>query len=110
MLYEFFCLSSSNIHCNCEVLPIVDLFNIPLWNNELDNQINSLTTKDDEVTLYGSRDSFIHTYTGKYTTKEISAAGDCSATQLREEIKKMDVVDLGEKFRMGVIWALRNEV
>ena len=44
------------------------------WVNNLDDQIDAITTNFDKVTVYGSRDSFLDTYTnngGKYPATEL---------------------------------------
>ena len=93
---------------NVKIIPIYDVFNIPLWSENLDKKVDELTSNDDNVTLYGSRDSFIFNYNGKYKTEEIESHGDSSATDLRNEIKNMDIRNVEEEFRKGIIWALRN--
>ncbi len=109
MLYEFiphWMLLSKRL----QIVPIVDVFNIPLWSSNLDEKIKELTVDADEVMLYGGRNSFIKNYVGKYPTKEIPSNGVIStATELREEIKKMDIHGSDESFRKGIIWSLRNE-
>ncbi len=89
-----------------EIIPFYDVFNLPLWNSNLDKKIEELTSKDDEVVLYGSRDSFIFGYNGKYKTKEIEANGDCSVTELRNKVALTDFTNTDEKFRAGVIFGV----
>lgn len=89
-----------------EVIPFKDVFNVPLWNSLLDEKIGELTNKNDEITLYGSRESFIFGYNGKYKTKEIKADGDFSATQLRNQVLELDEFEADEKFRAGIILGL----
>jgi hypothetical protein len=91
------------------VIPIVDVFNVGLWSKNLDEKIKELTSETDVVTLYGSRDSFIFNYVGKYPTIEVKSFSNISASQLREEVKRLDVTVTAEEFRKGVIWSLRNE-
>lgn len=114
MLYEFlppYVLVSHNV----KIAPIVDVFNIPLWSNNLDQQIKFLVNSYNEtellenVTMYGSRDSFIFNYKGMFKTHEVKANGDDSASKLREEIKNMDIHNVDESFRKGIIWSLRNK-
>ena len=75
----------------------------------LDEKIKEITSEIDEVTLYGSRDSFIPNYVGKYSTVNVPAYENVSASQLREGVKNMNTVGVNEEFRKGVIWSLRNE-
>jgi nicotinamide mononucleotide adenylyltransferase len=89
-----------------EIIPIVDVFDLPRWNKILDEKIEQLTSKDDEILLYGSRDSFVLKYFGKYKIKEIIPDGNYSATELRNQILKIDTTNVDEKFRAGVIWGV----
>ena len=107
MLYGFLPYNVIASH-QVKILPIEDVFNIPLWSNNLDKKIKESVDETDEVTLYGSRDSFIFNYSGIFKTHEIKAEGDYSASKLRDDIKNMDVRDADESFRKGIIWALRN--
>jgi len=97
------------LYLNLTVVPIVDVFDIPLWSKNLDKMIKELTSENDSVTLYGSRDSFIFNYIGKYSTVNVPSYGNVSASQLREEVKNMNIVGVGEEFRKAVIWSLRNK-
>ncbi len=54
-----------------------------------------------EAVIYGSRDSFIYTYSGGYLTQEVPTVFSGSATEVREGIGIIDSVD----FRAGVIYA-----
>ena len=89
-----------------EIIPFLDVFNLPLWNENLTKKIEQITSLNDSVMLYGSRDSFIFNYLGIYPTKEIEANGDCSATELRNQILLTDIENVDEKFRAGVIFGV----
>jgi len=95
-----------DVNKSYEIVPFVDVFNLPLWNNNLDKKVEELTSESDEVILYGGRDSFIFGYSGKYKTKEISTTGDCSATELRNQVLKTDLSNVDEKFREGIIFGV----
>jgi len=87
-----------------DINPIEDVFNIPLWSNNLDKYIKLLTRTDDSITLYGGRDSF--KYTGIYPKKQIKSETTSSATELRNDIiNNTDVSRISEDFRKGIIWA-----
>ena len=51
--------------------------------------------------IYGSRDSFIHTYKGKFETHEVPTVFSGSATQVRERVGVINSPD----FRSGIIYA-----
>ena len=89
-----------------EIHPFYDVFDIPLWSSNLDKKVKELTSENDSVKLYGSRDSFIFNYSGTYPTKEIESNGDNSATDIRNEIKNMDISNTDETFRKGVLWGV----
>lgn len=77
------------------------------WSNELDNQIKSFTGVGQKVILYGSRDSFIPHYTGKFPTVELVATKIISGKEIRKNvgIKSKDTA----AFREGVIWGVENQ-
>ncbi len=85
------------------IIPIVDVFNIPRWSRILDYKIYQEITIDDEVILYGGRDSF--NYVGSYQKRQIESTTDSSATELRNQILATDISSVGEEFRKGIIWA-----
>lgn len=87
-----------------EVLPIYDRpveKDYDPWSSELDY---FLSTKYDpnqyDVTLYGSKDSFIEKYSGKY--KSIILDVD-----IRNEISKTPI--LSEDFSKGIIYCIKNQ-
>lgn len=54
-----------------------------------------------DAIIYGSRDSFVHTYQGAFETEEVPTIFSGSATELREKIAVINSPD----FRSGVIYA-----
>lgn len=83
------------------VVPVFDHISNEYWSQQVDEIIGRID-RDDEVTLYGGRDSFIPYYSGKYKTEELSigVVGE-SATRLREAIGFPET----EEERRGAIWA-----
>lgn len=77
------------------------------WSKDLDEKIGDLTSPSQTVTLYGSRDSFINHYKGKYTTQELVQEVFISGTEVRKDISKK--VKSSADFRAGVIWATWNQ-
>jgi bifunctional NMN adenylyltransferase/nudix hydrolase len=87
------------------VLPLSDTKYDTRWSSDLDNLL-SITFPNEKFLLYGSRDSFIPHYTGKFDVSEIEQTGDNNASLLRDEIcdKALDTLD----FRCGVIYSNYN--
>lgn len=92
---------------NVNVLYIADVNNDELWSKKLDEQINHLVSPGQSVMLYGSRDSFITHYTGKYATQELEQNRFVSGTEIRKEISAK--VRATADFRAGAIWASHNQ-
>lgn len=86
---------------NVIVQSIPDMRDDKDWSNNLDSRIDEIV-KHESVVLYGSRDSFIPYYKGKFQTKEIGANVYTSATELRNSIK--NETRSSEDFRAGVIY------
>jgi len=89
-----------------DVFPVFDNRSNHLWSVAIDVLLNSLY-KDDTVTLYGSRDSFIPYYSGTKPVKEYKQEFVLAATERREEISKLDPMS-SKAFRSGVIYAAYN--
>lgn len=81
------------------------------WINILDKDIEAkLHGLDREVTMYGSRDSFLTVYnsdmyTHKYSCVELPDLKMISASELRADIKPMD----NQSFKKGMIYAVQTE-
>jgi bifunctional NMN adenylyltransferase/nudix hydrolase len=81
------------------------------WSNNLDTKIknilSSIKSKEEnptyDITLYGSRDSFIPYYKGIHTTELIQSTQKQNATALRKRCYKNIVDDLN--WRSGIIYA-----
>lgn len=88
------------------ILPLRDQAQDDVWSKQLDAIISD-TFPGASIELYGSRDSFIPHYKGKYNTKELAPQGDYNATELRT--KYADQVLASQDFRTGIIYALNNQ-
>jgi bifunctional NMN adenylyltransferase/nudix hydrolase len=94
------------------VLPLNDVpASDKAWSENLDTLINDVTydgtNSEIDVTLYGSRDSFIPYYSGGFNIKEIAEVeGGLSGTYLREQACKSPVDS--KSFRKGVIYATND--
>lgn len=73
------------------------------WIENLENAIDKIAGNN-EVTLYGGRDSFLKVYKGKFKTQEIPEKPDISSTQERLEVFQGDFKN-NKDFRKGLIYA-----
>lgn len=87
------------------ILPIHDKKSDFLWSKEVDNRIREVFPTG-SVVLYGSRDSFIPHYKGKFATCELEPSSFVSATQVRQEVSEEIVKS--KEFRAGVIYGIYN--
>ena len=84
---------------------IKDHTNFDTWQNNLHKEI--IEVQEDawqNVLLFGSRDSFLKTYTGHHKVKEIPQFREVSATEIRKNIRPIKSYD----FKAGVIWSQEN--
>ncbi|MEL7003653.1 MAG: NUDIX domain-containing protein [Bacteroidota bacterium] len=88
------------------ILPLSDHPSDPVWTSNLDDLLNN-TFPGSDFLLYGSRDSFIPYYNGKYETIELPEHGDYNATELRK--KYADKVFESKDFRAGILYAVHNQ-
>lgn len=72
------------------------------WSKKLDAHIVDLLGPADTVVLYGSRDSFLAHYKGKFDTRELQATRFVSGTELRAKIAQAP--QSNPQFRAGAIW------
>jgi len=87
------------------VLPLKDSQNDVYWSQQLDGQLSN-TFPSETFVLYGSRDSFIPYYHGRFATEELKENITFSATELRE--KHSDDVLASKDFRLGINYAAHN--
>lgn len=73
------------------------------WSKKLDEMISDTRSPADSVILYGSRDSFLTHYKGKFPTRELQATRQISGTELRQKISAAP--QSNPQFRAGVIFA-----
>ena len=93
---------------NFNVLPLPDMYSDEAWSRNLDNRIRELADYGD-VTLYGSRDSFIPHYKGSFTPVELTmphALKSLTGTEIRANLT--NEVRASADFRAGVIHAMTN--
>jgi len=88
------------------ILPISDNPSDKIWSENLDNLLKSVFSAE-QFCLYGSRDSFIPYYSGKFETVELPEHGDYNATELRKQYA--DKVFDSNDFRAGILYAYYNQ-
>jgi bifunctional NMN adenylyltransferase/nudix hydrolase len=87
------------------ILPLSDQAIDKVWSKKLDDLLSNNFPQETFV-LYGSRDSFIPSYSGRFTTEALPPVQDFNATAQREAIS--DKVFDTEEFRAGVIYNTYN--
>ncbi|NBP70708.1 MAG: NUDIX domain-containing protein [Cytophagia bacterium] len=87
------------------VLPLSDHPLDNAWSANLDSLLSN-SFPGSKFRLYGSRDSFIKYYNGRFEVVELPESGSHNATLIREKIS--DRVLDSEEFRTGVIYAYAN--
>lgn len=90
---------------NLTVLPLPDKPRDDQWSEDLDRRINEVT-EGLSVQLYGSRDSFVPAYSGKYPVVQLQASFNQSGTEVRKSISNQ--VKSSVDFRHGVVYAAFN--
>lgn len=72
------------------------------WSRQLDALIEQHFPQSN-VILFGSRDSFLPHYLGKYTCRQVEPVADICASDLRKKVEH-EVID-SELFRKGIMYA-----
>jgi bifunctional NMN adenylyltransferase/nudix hydrolase len=89
-----------------EVHYIEDMPGDEIWSKELDKQIGRALGPGQKCVLYGSRDSFVPLYNGKFPTVSLAADRIVSGKEIRKNVGIKSKND--PKFREGVIWGVEN--
>lgn len=76
-----------------------------LWSNNLDKLIKDNTTNQ-TIALYGSKETFINKYNGKFPTFEFEASSFVSADELRRQA--VSNYQPNEQYRAGILAAQAN--
>lgn len=87
------------------VMPLADKRTDVEWSQSLDNEIDKLRDWG-KVILYGSRDSFIPHYNGKYAPRELSLLNRANGTAIRDSLT--NTVKESYDFRAGIIYSSQN--
>ena len=88
------------------ILPLEDNRSDDKWSTNVDNSIRAIFP-DKSVLIYGSRDSFIPHYHGKYVVEEFPIFGEHNATDIRATAAEQ--VISSEDFRAGVIYGINKQ-
>lgn len=86
-----------------EIFHIDDNRDDQKWSNNLDAQVNKWLNPEQTAVMYGSRDSFIKHYLGKFETCELEPEIFISATEIRKKI--INNHPSSEDYRAGLIVA-----
>lgn len=81
--------------------------NDSMWSKAVDRVIGDVIGPNASVMLYGSRDSFIPAYTGRFPTTELEASSYISATEVRKKLARAPRASAD--WRAGVCWAAANQ-
>lgn len=87
------------------VAPLLDKRTDQEWSNSLDSAISSVTDWGD-VVLYGSRDSFVPHYHGRFSPKELFLQHKASGTEIRDSLT--NTIKESYDFRAGIIYSAQN--
>lgn len=90
-----------------EVLYVDDVGDDVIWSGNLDRLIGKNIGPGQKVTLYGSRDSFIKSYTGRYPTVELVPTKIVSASEIRRKIAIKPLTS--SDFRKGIVYSVENQ-
>lgn len=93
------------IHKDYDIFPLKDNPSDKEWSANLD----TILAEYESITLYGSRDSFIPAYSGKYPVETVlfeDKFPPYNATEIRKAIGRINM--FSEEERRGIIWAVEN--
>lgn len=76
------------------------------WSKKVDEIIGDNLMPNQKALMYGSRDSFIKHYKGRFDTHELESDSFVSATVMRQKITRS--IHASKEFRMGVVWGASN--
>lgn len=81
--------------------------NDEMWSRAVDRVIGDIIGPNQSVMLYGSRDSFIPSYKGRFPTTELEPSSYISATEVRKKLARAPRASAD--WRAGVCWAAANQ-
>ncbi len=77
-----------------------------VWSKRLDAEVTKHTSPNQKIVLYGSRDSFLKAYNGRFDTRELEAEIFVSATEIRRRVCNSYFPN--KDYRAGMIAATDN--
>lgn len=86
------------------IVPLRDMPCDSQWSAQLDSLVGQLTTPTQSVVMYGSRDSFLSHYSGRYPKLELLQSTYVSGSDVRDKIAAGSTFN-SPAFRAGAIWA-----
>jgi bifunctional NMN adenylyltransferase/nudix hydrolase len=98
--------ASGNDNRIAGIFPLRDQKSNTVWSNKLDEKIRDVFNME-SITLYGSKDSFIPFYEGRFKTQELTPDNFISATDIRKDLSKRVIAS--PEFRAGVIYSVYNQ-
>ena len=90
-----------------DVVYIRDMKSDAKWSRELDVIVRDVIGPNSSAMLYGSRDSFIRCYNGKFPTTELIATKVVSGSDIRAELSRK--AKPSYDWRAGAIWQAFNQ-
>lgn len=94
------------VFSNITILPLPDNKSDEVWSNQIHTKVREVFYQGD-VTLYGSRDSFIPYYKGSWKCIELEPTSYVNATDIRNKLAKK--VLSSSDFRAGIIYSVYNQ-
>lgn len=88
------------------ILPLLDNYSDTIWSQSIDAKIREVFPIGN-VLLYGSKDSFIPYYKGKFDTRILEPNTYVSATDMRNAVSK-EIIS-SKEFRAGCIYSIYNQ-
>lgn len=89
------------------ILYVKDVGEDDVWSRKVDELVGDFLTPGQSAVIYGSRDSFIPHYTGKFKTRELLSDRVYSGTAVRKQIARSSTRATPD-FRAGAIWASQS--
>ncbi len=95
----------NTVNAHTEIYELKDTKRDSQWVKNLQNKVSELTTEEDEIFYYGSRDSFLETISDHKNIVELHQEVEISATEVRNSIN----YENDRMFRRGYIKAVQDE-
>lgn len=100
-----------SLYPTAKIYTILDKDTDEEWVKLIDEFITKITDPEDDIVMYGSRDSFIDTYKinkGKYQCEFVAELKGFSGTQIRESVA--NTIVNSSDFRRGIMYAIQAKL